>query len=416
MAANESYLPRHLISAIAEALSDTPVVCLLGPRQCGKSTLVQTLVPDRAYLDLDDEDFAATARADPAGFVRGLPERITLDEVQHVPEILRAIKVSVDKNRKPGRFILTGSANLLLLPRASESLAGRMEILQLHPLTEAEKERNPGHFLKTLLAGAIEPEIRTSGKNEDPLDLPQRLVAGGYPEVIERTRPRAKQWYNSYLRAILERDVPQIAQIREPSQLRSLLAALANQSASLLNTSSLGRDLGLDRDTVNSYLEILERLFLIRRLPAWHRNRGKRLTKAPKIHLLDTGLAASFAELTPEDWNTRRTDFGHLLESFFVQQLIAQSGWTDPSLQFHHYRDRDKVEVDCVITRGKDTWGIEIKTARSVSQSDLKGLKRLADQVGSDFRTGIVLYAGESTLSLCDGQFFAVPISKLWEL
>lgn len=164
------------------------------------------------------------------------------------------------------------------------------------------------------------------------------------------------------------------------------------------------------------YIEVLERLFLLRLLPAWHRNRGKRLVKSPKPHLIDTGLAGTLMDLRAEDWNARRQDFGHLLESFVVQQLIAQAGWTDPNLHFHHYRDRDQVEVDCVIGQGNRVWGVEVKTARSVKPSDFKGLHRLADQAGADFQSGIILYTGDSILPTGGDRFLAVPISKLWEL
>lgn len=408
-------LPRGLYAGLTEALQDTPVVCLLGPRQSGKSTLAQSVADDRVYFDLDDDDLAQTAIADPSGFVRGLPERVTLDEVQRVPELLRAIKVAVDKDRRPGRFLLTGSANLLLLPRASESLAGRMEILRLHPLTESEKMERPGRFLETFLAGGLSPEIRKSA-NDTPLDIPQRLLAGGYPEIRTRTPQRARVWHRNYLQTLFERDVPEVANLRDSAQLGALLKRLALYSGSLLNRSALSRELGMDRETVNHYVDVLERLFLLRLLPAWHRNRGKRLVKSAKPHVTDTGLICTLMDLRVEDWNARRQDFGHVLESFVVQQLVAQSGWTDPTLQFHHYRDRDQVEVDCVIERGRNIWAVEVKTARSVKDSDFGGLKKLADLAGKDFQAGILLYTGESILPSGDNRFLAVPIAKLWEL
>jgi predicted AAA+ superfamily ATPase len=415
MAEEFQMFERSLGVAISTALADTPVVCLLGPRQSGKSTLVRHLRPDRAYFDLDDDDLATTAHMDPGGFVKALPPRVTLDEIQRVPELLRGIKISVDRQREPGRFILTGSASLLLLPRASESLAGRMEILQLHPLTESEKERAPGSFLRTFLEGGFEAEIRPSG-DFDPLSLARRLASGGFPSALRRSPERARVWHRQYLRTIMERDIRDVARIRDSTQLQRVLESIAHQSAGLLNRSALGRDLGLDRDTVNHYLDILEKLFLVRLLPAWHRNRGKRLVKSPKAHLLDSGLATTLMDLRAEEWNTRRGEFGKLLESFVVQQLAAQAGWTDTGLKFWHYRDRDQREVDCVITRGSAVWGVEVKASRSVGRADIKGLERLAEQAGDDFHSGIVLYAGESTLRLGGDRFLAVPISKLWEM
>lgn len=400
---------------VEEALADTPVVAVLGPRQVGKSTLVRELAPDRPFFDLDEAAFGKTAAADPAGFIDGLPPVVTLDEVQRVPELMRAIKVAVDRDRRPGRFLLTGSANLLLLPQLSDSLAGRMEVVHLHPFTEAEKERSGGRFLETLLAGGLEPHIRPTEASTTG-DLVRRLLQGGFPEACTRTPARARTWHRQYLQAVLERDVRDVAKVKDVHDLRRLLELLASQSASLLNVSNVSRDLGLARVTVDHYLEVLERVFLIRVLPAWHKTTAKRLVKAPKLHLPDTGLAATLMDLQEDDWNGKRESFGRLLESMVLQQLVAQAGWTDPSVRFWHYRDKDRVEVDCVISRGARIWGVEVKASQTVDASDAKGLRRLAEQSGSDFAGGIVFYSGNSILPLGNGPFLAVPISKLWEL
>ena len=414
MDANRSLFPRSLEPVIREALADTPVVCVLGPRQCGKTTLVQQLAPDRAYVSLDEQNYRQTALADPAGFVASLPEAVTLDEVQRAPELLPAIKRAVDQDRRPGRFVLTGSANLLLVPTVTESLAGRMEMAQLHPLTESEKACAPGHFLSDLLNGAIKPGIRPDATPEGP-SLPDRLVAGGYPEPLTRTPVRSRQWHRQYLRSIIDRDVQDVARVRDARELARLLELLALRSAGLLNTSNLANTLGLHRSTVNHYVAVLERLFLVRRLPAWRRNPAKRLIRTPKVHLLDSGLAATLADLTAYDWLGRRDRMGHLLASFVVQQLIAQATWTEPDLRFWHYRDKDRVEVDVVITRGEKTWGIEVKAARGITSGDGKGLARLAARCGEDFESGVLLYAGRDRLPLADKRILAVPLSELWE-
>jgi predicted AAA+ superfamily ATPase len=408
-------LPRGMRSALEMALSDTPVVCVLGPRQIGKTTLVQELAPDRAYISLDDAAFASTARLDPTGFINGLPDVVTLDEVQLVPELLPAIKLAVDRDRRPGRFLLTGSANLLLLPTITESLAGRLEIIRLHPLSEAEKERQPGHFVRDLLAGSVEPEVRpvdpTSGDT-----LVSRLLAGGYPEACRRPAERARVWHRNYLKTIMEKDVAQVAQIRDVVDLARTLELLAQQGGSLLNVSQLATALSLSRATVDHYLAVLERLFLIRLLPAWHRNHSKRLVKSPKVHLTDSGMAATLMNLHADDWHMHRERFGHLLESFVVQQLAAQAAWTDQSLKLLHYRDKEKREVDCVLSRGSQIWGVEVKASQSVSAHDARGLRRLAEQAGEGFQSGIIFYGGSSTLRLGDDQFYAVPLAKLWEI
>ena len=414
MDANRSLFPRSLEPVIREALADTPVVCVLGPRQCGKTTLVQQLAPDRAYVSLDEHNYHQTALADPAGFVASLPDDVTLDEVQRAPALLPAIKRAVDQDRRPGRFVLTGSANLLLVPTVTESLAGRMEMAQLHPLTESEKACAPGHFLSDLLNGAIEPGIRPEAAPEGP-SLPDRLVGGGYPEPLTRTPVRSRQWHRQYLRSIIDRDVQDVARVRDARELARLLELLALRSAGLMNTSNLANTLGLHRATVDHYVAVLERLFLVRRLPAWRRNPAKRLIRTPKVHLLDTGLAATLADLTAYDWLGRRDRMGHLLASFVVQQLIAQATWTEPDLRFWHYRDKDRVEVDVVITRGEKTWGIEVKAARGITSGDGKGLARLAARCGEDFESGVLLYAGRDRLPLADKRILAVPLSELWE-
>jgi predicted AAA+ superfamily ATPase len=406
---------RTLEPALKTALADTPVVCLLGPRQCGKTTLTKQVSADRAFISLDEDNYFKTASADPSGFVNSLPEFVTIDEVQRVPALLPAIKYAVDQNRTPGRFLLTGSANLLLLPKVTESLAGRMETVYLNPLTESEKERKPGTFLKNLIENTFRPAI--SGASRDVgLELPERLVAGGYPEPLTRTPQRARQWHHQYLKSIIERDVQDIARIKDGHELERLLERLALHPAGLMNINGLAQELGLYRTTVEQYLLLLERLFLVRRLPAWHRNAAKRLVKAPKIHLIDSGLAASLASLTAQDWNEKREQMGHLLESFTVQQIIAQAAWTNSDLRFWHYRDKDKVEVDLVITLGRKTWGIEVKASASAGAGDTKGLTRLADQCGSDFQSGIVLYNGNDIMPLGNSPFLALPFRLLWEL
>lgn len=405
---------RPLAASLRAALKDTPVVCLLGPRQSGKSTLARTLAPRFAYVSFDDAATLAFAQSDPAGFVAALPDPVVLDEVQRVPELLRTIKLAVDHDRRPGRFVFTGSANLLLLPRLGDSLAGRMEVVQLHPLTAAEQARAPGRFLADLINGRLKPQVAATHVGS-PLALAERVIAGGFPEAVARSSARARTWHREYLRTLMERDVQDVARVRDASAVGRLLEMLALRSAQLLNVSSLGNDLDLRRETVEHYIAICERLYLVRRLLPWHRNASKRLIKTPKVHLLDSGLAATLTGLTALDWNARRDHFGPLLESFVVEQFVAQAGWTDPDLRFWHYRDKDQVEVDLVITRGRETWGVEIKAAATATPSDGRGLRRLAEQCGSDYRGGVLLYAGASTFKLDEAGNLAAPLARLWD-
>lgn len=241
MDAENIHYPRALERSLREALADTPVVCLLGPRQCGKTTLAKSVEKDRAYITLDEASYHRTATEDPDGFVDRLPGRVTLDEVQRAPGLLPAIKQSVDRDLRPGRFLLRGSANLLLLPGVSESLAGRMEIMPLQPLTESEKEFHVGDFLRTFLDGSLHSSVMLGEDNNFSPDLPLRLVAGGYPEPLTRSPVRARQWHRQYLNSIIERDVQDIARVKNGQELGRLLEMLALRTASLLNVNSLSK-------------------------------------------------------------------------------------------------------------------------------------------------------------------------------
>lgn len=404
---------RPLLTRLRAALADTPVVGLLGPRQCGKTTLARSLEPEYAYFSFDEEATLAFARTDPAGFVAALPEKAVLDEVQRVPELLRTLKLAVDRKRRPGRFVLTGSANLLQLPNLGDSLAGRMEVLYLQPLSAAELARKPGRFLADLLQDRLRAELRPLVT--PPEELTRRVLAGGFPEAVARTPERARAWHRAYLHTLVERDARDVSRLRDASALFRLLELMALRTGELLNVSSLGNELDMRRGTVDSYLDVAERLFLVRRLQPWFRNEAKRLVKTPKLHFADSGLAATLAGLLADDRITQRERFGHLLESWVVQQIITQAGWTDPDLRFWHYRDKDQVEVDLVITRGRQTWGVEVKSAMTALPGDGRGLRRLAEQCGRDFRGGLLVYAGGHTMPLQDNNLFAVPLARLWD-
>lgn len=411
-----SFYPRHLAPMLSEALDDTPVVCLLGPRQCGKSTLAKHSEPDRAYINLDERNYLDLARSDPEGFLGQLPERVTIDEIQRVPELTLAIKRSVDAKRHPGRFLLTGSANLLQLPRLADSLAGRMECLYLHPFTESEKAHSSGNFLNAWISGNLSNRLPAS-RDPSATELPGRLLAGGFPEACFRSPKRARRWQLEYVTSIIERDILDVAEVKDTREIPRLLELLANQTASLLNVSATATALGHTRPTIERHLSILEKLFLVRRLPAWHSNRNKRLVKTPKIHLCDSGVAAALAGLRADEWNLKRKRFGHLLESFLVQQIVAMGTWHEDEPQFFHYRDKDQVEVDVVIEIGGKVWGIEVKASATVQPSDGHGLRRLAEAAQDRFQGGLVFYDGNAALPLDrDLNIHASPLAKLWEI
>lgn len=410
------YIPRLLAPMLMEALQDTPVVCLLGPRQCGKSTLVRHCEPNRVYINLDDRNYLELAQRDPEGFIDNLPAQVAIDEIQRAPELTLAIKRNVDASRHPGRFLLTGSANLLQLPRLADSLAGRMECLYLQPLSEAEKQRAPGKFLTDWFSGKLTAALMAS-HGSSATELPARLLEGGYPDAFKRSPDRARRWQQQYIQSIIERDIRDIADIRSGQEVARLLEYLSYQTASLHNISATANAMGHARPTIERYISVLEKLFLIRRLPAWHSNRSKRLVKTPKIHICDSGLAATLTDMSAELWNPERKRFGQLLESFVVQQIITMGSWHDQTPRFSHYRDKDQVEVDLVIEMGRSVWGVEVKAAASVQSDDGRGLQRLADIAGPGFCGGLMLYDGDAILPI-DKQknIYAVPLRKLWEL
>lgn len=411
---NNNLYPRLISPVIHDVLSDTPVVCLLGPRQCGKTTLVQSLFSYHPYISMDDPYDFEFASDDPVGIIGQFSDQLTIDEVQLVPELISAIKVSVDRDRRPGRFLLTGSANLHSIPGISESLAGRMETIELQPLSEAEKIRGNGKFLLELIQGNLAQNGRTRKVTNEEFSIENRVMSGGYTEPLKRTDQRARNWRRQYLRNIVERDVPEIFNIRKSGMLFRLLELLAFRTGQLLSVTDLTNGLGANRVTVERYLMYLERVYIIRRLPAWETNFTKRLVKAPKVHFVDSGLAATLMGLPIQDWRKNRIFFGHLLESFVVQQIFTQLRWTNSDLRIWHYRDKDKVEVDLVVTLGAKTWGIEVKASSIVRSSDLSGLLRLSSRCGDDFQKGIVLYNGNKIKSFASGRVLAVPLSELW--
>ena len=436
--------PRPIERQLIEALEDSPVVLIHGPRQCGKTTLAQmvcapAMLPglpglpethgqkaspdepfrrDYLYLSFDDFGIRAAAEADPMGFVANLPERVILDEIQHVPELFGALKLEVDRRRLPGRFLLAGSANVLLLPRLADSLAGRMQIVRLHPLSQSELQSSGSaglvvgpEFLDALFGG----EFQMTKSDHLGAQLAERIADGGYPAALARpTARRRANWYRAYIDALIQRDVRSLARIGSIEALPRLLSLAANQSARLLNVSSLASPFQVTRPTINDYLALLDRIFLLERLPPWHSNRKSRLIKTPKLHMGDTGVACALLGVDAPGLKNNGSLLGQLLETFVFQEIHRQAGWHDERFSFYHYRDKDRVEVDIVIERGDSLAGVEVKAAATVKRSDFNGLRKLARTAGTRFAGGAVLYDGEFPLSFGDG-LFAVPIRRLWE-
>ena len=447
-------IQRLVMPRLREALDDSPVVVLHGPRQCGKTTLAQmACAPSElessghsgyqwtwgnappassgsthAYVTFDDPVAAETARSDPMGFIDGLPANVVLDEVQRVPQMYSAIKLAVDRDRRPGRFVLTGSTNLLLLPSLADSLVGRMQVVRLHPFAQRElaSDLGPGDNAPKGSAADAAPQsdcldalfgsgFGTERREREGTRLAERIAAGGFPAALERPAgARRFNWYRDYVEAIVQRDLPDVSTVRVPDALPRLAEMCAAQTASLLNASNLSRLLGLSRPTVTEYLSVLERLFLIERLRPWHPNRHKRIVKSPKLHIGDSGMACALLGLGVADIRGDRKLFGHLAETFVYGELKRQASAHLDAHQFFHYRDKDGAEVDIVVERGsRRVAGIEVKASATATASDFRGLRRLAASAGDRFVGGAVIYDGEMCASFGD-RLWAVPFSRLW--
>jgi uncharacterized protein len=408
-------IERAITAPLLAALADTPVVILVGGRQTGKSTLVTRLAErgySAEYVTLDDPTELAAARNDPVAFVDRFDGPVILDEVQRAPEIFLPIKAAVDRDRRPGRFLLTGSTNVLFVPSVAEALVGRMEVLTLWPFSAAEIEGRPhGHIFQWLFADSPELPGLEPMSNEE---LVSRLLAGGYPEVLEREdEDRRRAWFANYLTTILERDVRTMSGIERLEQLPALLSAVALRSRGPLNKSGLGQDLGVPNSSIDRYLTLLDRVFLVRRFAPWHSRIGPRLVKAPKLLISDSGLLC----------NLLRADRGRLLEdatlrglalkAYVGMELVKAAAVAGVGNDVLHYRTAKGAEVDFLVEASDGrVAGIEVKAARSADPTDFMRFDRLEQSLGERFVCGVVFYAGERPVAFGDRRA-AWPISLL---
>ncbi|MGK2953986.1 MAG: ATP-binding protein [Thiobacillus sp.] len=406
------FYPRHIEPRIAEALLDTPVVLLAGPRQAGKTTLVRQIAGQQGlrYLTLDDELTLLSAREDPIGMIRGL-DRAVIDEIQRAPQLLLAIKKSVDEDRRAGRFLLTGSANLMALPTVADSLAGRMETLSLLPLSQSEIEGRSSNWIDNAFSGRIlKTDVPALGD-----DLVERVLRGGYPEAISRPSGRRRVvWARQYIDAIIQRDVRDVAGVEKLDQLPRFLRALAQTAGQMCNYTQLAGQVGLDGKTASRYVGIFEQMYLLKRIDVWARNRLKRVVKTPKLQFIDSGLLATLIDLGSDEVQLNRSRFGNVLESFVYGELFKHTANADGDYRLMYYRDADKFEVDVVIENAAGGLvGVEVKASATVKEGDMRGLRKLASLAGDRFKMGVLLYDGTDTMPLGDG-LWAAPLSSLW--
>ncbi|MGH8876080.1 MAG: ATP-binding protein [Stackebrandtia sp.] len=406
-------LPRHAREVVTEAMSDTRVVLVNGARQGGKSTLVQQIGNDigAKWFSLDDPDTLRLALENPSDFVE-VDRPLIIDEIQRAPELVLPIKYSVDQYPRPGKFLLTGSARVLGLRNLPDSLVGRMETVELWPLSQGEIDGRPDRFVDAIFRQGTEFRHTSAESRTDYID---RLVRGGFPESVARSQKRRVRFFSTYVGDLINRDVRQLMSIERGREMRQLVELLAAVSGQLLVEAQLAKKLGIDRKTVETYVALLEEVFLIKRIPAWTRNLATRATATPKVAMVDSGVAASLIGANAHRLRQPGAPLGHLLEGFVAMELARQLTWSEELTDIYHYRTRDKVEVDIVLeNRRGEAVGIEVKAAQVVKPEDFKGLRNLVSHVGDDFIAGVLLYAGKYTLTI-DEKLLAVPISALWE-
>ena len=408
-------VPRRVASQVDAALSDTRVVLISGARQTGKSTLVRVVAGDRLAerRDLDRAQDRAAALTDPIGFVDS-PDLLVIDEIQRAPELLLAIKASVDEDPRPGRYLLTGSSRLFGMVAAPDALPGRMETIELWPFSQGEIDAEPDGFVDAVLT--LGADLRHES-TVSRADYAARIVRGGLPEAVSRSDPRRRdRFFDAYVQALIDRDVRQLSDIQHKGELRKLVRLLAARSGTIIASGSLESALGLSRPTIARYMQALDEIFLVKRIPGWSRNLGTRATAAPKLIFVDSGIAAHEVAFDARSLLRPGAPFGPLLESFVLSELARQLTWSSQPADLYHYRDHSKFEVDAVLeTRHGQAVGIEVKAASTVGSDDFRGLRRLADRLGDDLIAGLVLYTGTSTLPFGD-KLRAIPVSALWQV
>lgn len=408
---------RHIESKLKEALDYMPIVLLRGARQTGKTTLAKFITSQKKqynYLTFDSLPTYALAKDDPVGFISQLEKPVILDEIQRVPELFLPIKSDVDENNEPGRYLLTGSADPLLIPKLGDSLAGRMRLLSLWPLSQGEIEGKRETFLEKIFNPSIIPTGKTISCSRD--DLLLRITKGGFPRSVLMTQEKHRiDWFNDYISLVLQKDILDLSRIENVSQMPHLLMLLAARVGGLLNTEELTRSVKLSATTLHRYLDLLKTLFLIYLLPPWSTNLGKRLVKSPKIYLSDTALQLFVLNIDSLRLSQDPYLFGSVVENFVVLELLKQISWSDMNVQMYHYRDYKHSEVDIILQGpGQDIVAIEIKLSQNISSDDCKGLRAFSESVGKKCVRGILLYGGSTILPLGE-NLIALPISSLWE-
>lgn len=412
-------LKRRLQPVVESLLREEPVIAVHGPRTVGKSTMMRALADGsgRAVVDLDDRETRASVEDNLAAYMSG-EAPVFVDEYQHFPPLLDAIKAELNRNLEPGRFVLTGSTRHSSLPAAAQSLTGRLHIATLWPLSQGEIDGVEEGFAEQLLedpARLVDPTAQSKSSRQDYV---ARILRGGLPLAVARPPASRERWFDDYVQLVVERDVIELSRIRQREKMPQLLMRLASQSAQVLNVARAATDLGIDGSTAEEYVRLLEAAFLIHRLPAWGTTLRARVSTKPKLHLVDSGVAGRMLGVGESQLAAAQpqamTQLGYLLETFCVGELMKQISWIDDRVRAGHWRTHDGDEVDLVLERSDGAVaGVEIKAGEATSSASFRGLRKLRDALGERFLGGVVFHLGRYS-SRHDERLYALPVDRLW--
>jgi predicted AAA+ superfamily ATPase len=413
------FIKRHIKVRLMELLNDFRIVYLIGPRQAGKSTLAREIAKElkMGYFTLDDAALAASAESDPQGLLASLPKPLVLDEFQMAPNLVGAIKmVSDNAHGQKGIFLLTGSADIFRSAQVQESLPGHMARVELYPVSYMEQHARHLNAIDWLLKGSFE---QAQYKPLDRKELGELLIAGGYPEVMSKS-PRSRSiWFASYIEGRLLKDFETMHHAKGDyhTKLSALIRNLAGMTGNLIKYANIANDLSQDDKTVKRYIEILELMFIIRRLHPYVRNSAKRsVVGMPKLHFIDTGLACHLLGLKSSDSIHTTHFFGGLIENLVWSELQKHATWSEEDVNFYHFRDTSRHELDLVVERGDGkVVGVEVKASMTVKPEDFAGLSIFADYAKDRLLHGVLFYSGDKVLpfNIKGATFHALPLSSL---
>lgn len=412
-------LARRLEPVVRTLLTEEPVVAVHGARTVGKSTMVHALASsaERSVVDLDDPETREAVDASPAAFAAAEPP-VFIDEYQHAPAILDAIKAELNRELRPGRFVLTGSTRYSSLPTAAQSLTGRLHVVTLWPLSQGEIDAVEEQFAERLLsdpATLVDSAVSATSREE----YAERILRGGFPLAVARRAGASRnRWFDDYIELVLERDVAELSSIRQREKMPRLLARLGGQTGQVLNVARAAADVGIESSTAEHYVRLLEAAFVLHRLPAWGTTLRARAALKPKIHFVDSGVAGRMLRVTASRLSAAQpqamTELGHLLETFCVGEVLKQVAWTQTPAQPGHWRTHDGDEVDLVLERDDGAVAaIEVKAGERAREADFRGLRKLREALGTRFLGGLVLHLGRHAYTQ-DERLHALPVDRLW--